>query len=74
MQVDLTPDQLEELNKLASAIGRSADELVREAIDNLLAYNKWFGEQVEIGLSQARQGIFIEDEEVRARIDRLSQP
>lgn len=71
MEVELTPDQLEQLNKLASPTGRRADELVREAIDNLLAYNEWFTKEVEIGLAQVRQGDLVEDEEVLARISRI---
>ena len=71
MEVHLTPEKLEQLNELASSTGRSTSELVQEAIDNLLAYDKWFKEQVETGLSQARQGDLIEDEEVRARIERM---
>jgi predicted transcriptional regulator len=73
MEVHLTQDQLEQLNKLASSTGRGADELVREAIDNLLAYNEWFRKEVEIGLAQVRQGELVEDEEVRARINRIVQ-
>jgi len=73
MEVHLTPDQLEELNKLASSVGRSADELVREAIDNLLAYNEWFRKEVETGLAEVKHGESVEDEEVRAQIDRIIQ-
>jgi predicted transcriptional regulator len=73
MEVNLTPDQVEQLNKLASSTGRRADELVQEAIDNLLAYNQWFRKEVEIGLAQVRQGELVEDEEVRARINRIIQ-
>jgi predicted transcriptional regulator len=73
MEVHLTPDQLEQLNELASSTGRRADELVQEAIYNLIAYNKWFRKEVEIGLTQVRQGELVEDEEVRARIDRIIQ-
>ena len=73
MEVHLTQDQLEQLNKLASSTGRGADELVREAIENLLAYNEWFRKEVEIGLADVRQGELVEDEEVRARINRIVQ-
>ena len=73
MEVHLTPDQLEQLDKLAASTGRRADELVQEAIDNLLAYNEWFSKEVEIGLAQVRQGELVEDEDVRARIDRIVQ-
>jgi predicted transcriptional regulator len=73
MEVQLTPEQLEQLNNLASSSGRRTDELVKEAIDNLLAYNDWFRKEVEIGLAQVRQGDLVEDDEVRARINRIIQ-
>jgi|HubBroStandDraft_6_1064221.scaffolds.fasta_scaffold722784_2 predicted transcriptional regulator len=73
MEVHLTQDQLEQLNRLASSTGRAADEFVREAIDNLLAYNEWFRKEVEIGLAEVRQGDLVEDEEVLVRIDRIIQ-
>jgi predicted transcriptional regulator len=72
--VDLTPGQVAQLNKLASATGRGTDELMQEAVENLLAYNTWFKEQVQVGQDQIKRGDLLEDEEVRARIDRLSQP
>ncbi len=61
MEVHLTQDQLEQLNKLASSTGRGADELVREAIDNLLAYNEWFRKEVEIGLAESPAARFLSE-------------
>lgn len=72
--VDLTPDQVAQLTKLASATGRGTDELMQEAVENLLAYNNWFKEQVQVGQVQIQRGELLEDEEVRARIDRMFQP
>lgn len=69
--VDLTTDQVAQLTKLASATGRGTDELMQEAVKNLLAYNNWFKEQVQVGQGQIRGGELLEDEEVRARIDRM---
>ena len=74
MEVHLTPGQLEQLNKLASTMGRGTDELVQEAVENLLAYNEWFREQAQVGLNEIARGELLEDEEVRARIDRMFQP
>jgi predicted transcriptional regulator len=69
--VELTPDQVAELSKLASATGRGTDELMQEAVDNLLAYNNWFKEQVQVGQVQIKRGELLEDEEVRARINQM---
>jgi predicted transcriptional regulator len=68
MEVQLTQDQLDGLNRRASTTGRGSGELVHEAVDNLLAYNRWFSEQVQVGLDQIRRGELVEDEEVHARI------
>ena len=73
MEVNLTPDQVEQLNELASSTGRRADELVQEAVDNLLAYNVWFRKEVETGLAQVSRGDLVEDEEVLTRINRIIQ-
>lgn len=71
MEVHLRPNQEAQLNQLAAATGRRTDELVQEAVDRLLAYDKFFTEQVQIGLDQIKQGEFVEDDEVRTRIDRI---
>ena len=73
MEVHLTPHQESRLNELAIATGRGTEELVQEAVDRLLAYNNWFKEQVQLGLDQINRGEFVEDEEVRARIERMFQ-
>ena len=66
MEVHLTPDQETLLNELATTTGRGTDDLVQEAVDRLLAYNRWFSEQVQIGLERANRGELIEDDEVRS--------
>jgi len=74
MEVSLSPYQEAQLNELATTTGRGTDELLREAGDGLLAYNNWFKDQVQVGLDQISRGEFVEDEEVRARIERMFQP
>ena len=71
MTVDLTSEQIAQLNQLASATGRGTGDLMQEAIENLLAYNDWFKEQVQVGLDQAARGELLEDTEVRTRIARM---
>ena len=73
MEVDLTPEQETQLNDLAVLTGRGTDDLVQEAVDRLLAYTTWFKEQVGVGMDQIKRGEFVEDEEVRARIERMFQ-
>jgi len=45
-----------------------------EAVDNLLAYDKWFRERVRTGLDQIERAAFLERDEVRARLDRVFRP
>ena len=71
MEVRLTTMQETQLNELAAATGRRADDLVQEAVDRLLAYEQAFRERVQIGLDQAKRSEFIDNEEVRSRIDRM---
>jgi predicted transcriptional regulator len=71
--VELTSDQAEQLSSIASATGRGTEELMQEAVTNLLAYNTWFGEQVQVGQDQIQRGELLEDAEVRQRIDRMFQ-
>ena len=52
----------------------ATDDLMREAVDNLLAYNHWFREQVQTGRDQIKRGELLEDEDVRARLERMFQP
>jgi predicted transcriptional regulator len=73
MDVHLTPQQEMRLNELATTTGRGTDELVQEAVDRMLAYDNWFKEQVQVGLDQINRGEFVEDEEVRGRIERMFQ-
>ena len=74
MEVQFTPDQETQLNEMAAKTGRGTDELVREAVDRLLAYNRWFREQVQVGLDQIERGEFVDGEGVRSRIERIFQP
>ena len=54
MEVQFTPDQETQLNEMAAKTGRGTDELVREAVDRLFAYNQWFRDQVQVGLDQIK--------------------
>lgn len=71
MEVHLTPDQETALQQLAASTGRAADDLVQEAVDRLLAYNRWFKEQVQVGLDQIERGDIVSHEEVGTRVERL---
>ena len=66
------PQQQEaQLNALGAETGRATDELVQEAVAQLLAHNEWFRAQVQIGIDQIARGEFIEEEEMDARVERM---
>jgi RHH-type rel operon transcriptional repressor/antitoxin RelB len=67
--VHIRPDLAAGLEELARATGRSASELVEEALAEYLDYQHWAGEHIREGLRQAEAGELIPDEEVWARLD-----
>jgi len=71
MEVHLPQQQEAQLNALAAQTDRRNDELVQEAVAQLLAYNQWFQSQVQIGIDQIARGEFIEEEEMDARVERM---
>jgi predicted transcriptional regulator len=71
MEVPISPDQESALRHIAATTGRNPEELIRDAVEQLLDYDRWFREQVQIGLEQADRGEFVTHEEVGERIRRL---
>ena len=61
------------LNELAARTGRGTEELVQEAVDRMLDYDRWFKEQVQVGLDQIARGELIDEEEMDARVERMFQ-
>lgn len=71
MEVHLPQQQEAQLTALAAQTGRGTDELLQEAVAQLLAYNEWFQQQVQIGIDQIARGEFVEEEEMDARVERM---
>ena len=74
MNVDLVASQEARLKDLAARTGRATNDLVREAIDKLLAHDEWFKVQVQVGIDQIARGEFIEEEEMNDRVERMLRP
>jgi predicted transcriptional regulator len=74
MELQLPERQSMELASMATRTGRSAGELVAEAVDRLLAEDRWFHEQVQLGIDQIARGEFLEEEEMDLRFARMLQP
>ncbi len=60
-----------ELSEIAAQTGRGTDELVREAVDQLLSEKEWLRQQAQVGLEQIERGEFIEEEEMALRVERM---
>jgi predicted transcriptional regulator len=71
MDLQLPEPQATGLANLATRTGRSASELAVEAVDRLLAHEKWFDEQVQLGIDQIARGEFLEEEEMDARVAKM---
>ncbi len=71
MEIQLPESQASELANLSARTGRSADELVVDAVDRLLAHEAWFEAQVQLAMDQIARGEFLEEEEMDARVARM---
>jgi predicted transcriptional regulator len=70
MEVQLPRHQEAQLNELAARTGRGTDELMQEAVAQLLARNEHFKQRVQVGIDQIARGEFIEEEDMDARVER----
>jgi predicted transcriptional regulator len=70
MEVQLSVEQEAELSRIADETGRSADVLVREAVDRYLAEEGRLLSAVRAGRDAAARGEFVETCDVWARIKR----
>jgi predicted transcriptional regulator len=71
MEIRLPESQTSSILSLSAQTGRSADDLVAEAVDRMLAHQAWFDAQVQIGLDQIASGEFLEEEEMDERVARM---
>ncbi len=63
------PETEEKLNQLASRMHRPKDEVLDEAVDQLLAYNQWLEGKVKESLAAVGRGEVVSDEDVLAWIE-----
>lgn len=71
MDLQIPERQAAELASLSSRTGRDANDLVVEAVDRLIAQEKWFDGQVQLGIDQIARGEFLEEEEMDARVTKM---
>jgi predicted transcriptional regulator len=71
MEVHFTPEQEAQLAQIATRSGTDTERLVKDAALRLLAEDARFREAVREGLEQADRGLFIEEEEMDARFEKM---
>lgn len=71
MEVPLQPDKEAQLAQIAAQRGLKTDELAQEVLSRYLEDDRHFIEAVDIGLTAADRGQFVEHEKVRKRLDRI---
>ena len=73
MEVHLQPEKEARLAQIAAQRGLKTDELAREVLSRYLEDDKHFVEAVNIGLSAADRGDFVEHEEVGRKLKQILQ-
>jgi hypothetical protein len=74
MQLHLTPEQESQLAEIARHQGITADALLTDIALGLLEENEQEREIIRERVRQANQGVFIEEEEMDARVQAMLQP
>jgi len=71
MEVHFPPDVETQLQQVASANGKNAEQLVKDTVTRMLASQARFIAGVQRGIEQADRGELVEHQDVVGRIDRL---
>jgi predicted transcriptional regulator len=74
MEVHFSPDVETQLQQVASANGKNAEQLVKDTVARMLESQVRFVAEVQRGIAQADRGEFVEHKDVVDRIDRLFHP
>jgi predicted transcriptional regulator len=72
MEVHFTPEEEARLSEIATHAGKDAEQLVKDAALRVLEDDARFRAAVRKGIEQADRGEFIEEDEMDARIERMS--
>jgi predicted transcriptional regulator len=71
MEVHFTPEQQEQIAKMASQAGTAPERLVASVVAHYLDEEARFLAAVEKGIAAAERGEFIEEEEMNARLEAM---
>ena len=73
MEVHFSPEVETQLQQVASANGKDAEQLVKDTVARMLENQARFIAGVQRGIEQADRGEFVDHKDVLNRIDRLFQ-
>jgi predicted transcriptional regulator len=71
MEVHFTPEQEAELAQIAMQTGHGRGATRKEAALRLLKEDASFRAAVREGIAQADRGVFVEEEEMEVRLERM---
>ena len=74
MEVRFTPEEEARLARIVTQEGVALAELVKDAALRLLEDDARFRAGVRKGVEQADRGVFIDEEEMDARVKRMFRP
>jgi predicted transcriptional regulator len=74
MEISLAPEVEKRLARVASEVGKAANEVVQELVADYLNHDEWFRQEVQKGLASLDSGKFVSHEEVGRRIERILRP
>jgi predicted transcriptional regulator len=69
MEVYITPETEAKLDDLARRSHKGKADLLREAIDQFVAYNDWFERKVRGSMATVEEGETVSDEDVAAWLE-----
>jgi len=73
MEVHFSPEVETQLQRLAVANGKDAEQLVKDTVTRMLENQTRFIAGVQKGIEQAERGEFVEHKDLLKRIDGLFQ-
>lgn len=71
--INLDQETLAKLDEAASFRSVSREDLLRETINNLADYTRYYRESVELGLKDIREGRVISDAQMQTEMDERYQ-
>ncbi len=70
MELHLTSEAEAKLNELAVRTHRDPGELLAEAVDHLVEWNRWYEDKVKSSIAAVERGEIVPDDEVRVWLEK----